>query len=65
MLLWEMRILIVAGFIHQMENISFHMASGLIDKDFLLELIYLIINETEVSEDIKLKIFEAISNHES
>lgn len=60
-----MLIFIVTGFIHEMENVSFHVASGTIYKDLLLELISLIINEPEVREDIKLKIFEAISNHES
>jgi death-on-curing protein len=60
-----MLIFIVTGFIHETENISFHVASETIYKDLLLELISLIINEPEVREDIKLKIFEAISNHES
>lgn len=58
-------VFVVTKFISEMENISYHVASGAIDKDLLLELIFSIINEPEISEEIKLKIFEAISNHGS
>lgn len=44
-----------------MENISYHLAAGVIDKDFLLEIITSIINEEDYSEELKLKIFNAIS----
>ncbi len=57
-------VFVVTKFISEMENISYHVASGAIDKDLLLELFFSIINEPEISEEIKLKIFEAISNHE-
>jgi death-on-curing protein len=40
-------------------------ASGAIDKDLLYEVISSVINEPEINEEIKLKIFEAISNHEN
>ena len=58
-------VFVVTKFISEMENISYHVASGAIDKDLLFELIFSIINEPEISEEIKLKIFEAISNHGS
>ena len=58
-------VFVVTKFISEMENISYHVASGAINKDLLLELIFSIINEPEISEEIKLKIFEAISNHGS
>lgn len=48
-----------------MENISYHVASGAIDKDLLYEVIFSVINEPEMSEEIKLKLFETISNHEN
>ena len=47
-------------FIQEMENISYHMAAGKIDKDLLLEIICSIINEPEFSEELKLKIFDCI-----
>jgi len=58
-------VFIVSRFIREMENISYHVASGAIDKDLLFEVISSVINEPEINEEIKLKIFEAISNHEN
>jgi len=58
-------VFIVSGFIREMENISYHVASGAIDKDLLFEVINSVINEPEINEEIKLKIFEAILNHEN
>lgn len=50
---------IVSQFISEMENISYHVAAGKIDKDFLLEIITAMINdEYETSEDLKLRIIE-------
>jgi len=43
-------------FIQEMENISYHVAAGKIDKDLLSEIIHSIINESEFSEELKLKI---------
>lgn len=57
-------VFIVSRFISEMENISYHVASGAIDKDLLFEVIYSVINEPEINEEIKLKIFEAISSGE-
>lgn len=47
-------------FIQEMENISYHVAAGRINKDLLFEIISSIINESEFSEELKLKIFECI-----
>ncbi|MBP1673663.1 MAG: death-on-curing family protein [Bacteroidetes bacterium] len=58
-------VFIVSKFIREMENISYHVASGAIDKDLLFEVINSIINEPEINEEIKLKLFEAISNNEN
>ena len=48
-------------FIQEMENISYHLAAGVIDKDFLLEIITSILNEIDYTEELKLKIANAIS----
>jgi hypothetical protein len=53
---------VVKRFIIEMENISYHLAAGLIDKDFLLEIITAIINDDIDDEVLKLKIFNAISH---
>ncbi len=49
-------------FIFKMEIISLHTAAGRIDKDLLREIIYSIINEEDYSEELKIKIINAISN---
>ena len=51
----------VDKFIIEMENIAFHVADNRIDKDLLFEIIYSIINEDDFSEELKIKIIEAIS----
>lgn len=56
-------VFIVSRFITEMENISYHVASGAINKDLLFEIIYSIINEPEINESVKLKILEAILNY--
>ena len=48
-------------FIQEMENISYHVAAGKINKEILFEIIYSIINEPEFSEGLKLKIYESIN----
>ena len=48
-------------FIQEMENISYHLAAGVIDKDFLLEIITSILNEIDYTEELKLKIANTIS----
>jgi death-on-curing protein len=56
-------IFIVSGFIREMENVSYHVASGAIDKDLLYEVIYSVINEPEINDELKLRIIETILNH--
>jgi death-on-curing protein len=51
---------IVSKFIRTMENISSHVAAGSIDKQLLLEIITSIIYETDYSEELKLKLLNAI-----
>lgn len=43
-------------FLREMENISYHLAAGRIDKDFLKEIVSSIINEKKLSEEIKLEL---------
>ena len=43
-----------------MENISYHLAAGKIDKDFLKDIISSIIYENELSEEIKLELLNRI-----
>ena len=51
----------VDKFIIKMENIAVHIADNRIDKELLYEIIYSIINDDEYTEEIKIKIIEAIS----
>lgn len=51
-------------FIRDMENISYHVAAGNINKELLGEVISAVINEEMDSEELKLKILEAISKDE-
>jgi len=51
-------------FLQEMENISYHVAAGCIDKNFLKEIISSIIYESEFSEELKLKIYNAIKEDE-
>ena len=48
-------------FIREMENISYHLAAGNIDKDLLHEIISAVIEGDEDDEGLKLKILNAIS----
>ena len=48
-----------------MENISYQVAAGKIDKDLLLEIMTAVMAETyDYDEALKLKIFNAISSGE-
>lgn len=49
-------------FIIEMENIAVLIADNTIDKDFLNKIIFSILNEEDYNEEIKLKIFNALSN---
>jgi death-on-curing protein len=51
-------------FIREMENISYHVAAGNIDKELLHEVIAAIINGEENDEALKLQILKAISGDE-
>jgi len=51
----------IKEFVTEMENISYHVAEGSIDKDFLEEIITAIINDDFDDESFKLKIYEAIN----
>jgi len=55
-------VFIARRFIQEMENISYHVAAGKIDKDFLKEIITSIIYEPGYPEDLKLKIYDAIKD---
>jgi death-on-curing protein len=48
-----------------MENISYHVASGNIDKELLHEIISAVISGDENEEGLKLKILNAISGNEN
>ena len=52
-------------FFYEMENISYHLAAGRIDKELLTELIHSILeNEQDFCEELKLKLLLAIDNQE-
>ncbi|MDZ7793058.1 MAG: Fic family protein [Spirochaetia bacterium] len=53
-------VFVVSRFIREMENISYHLAAGKIDKDLLREIIQAVIYDNMDDEKIKLKILEAI-----
>ena len=49
-------------FITEMENISYHMAAGLIEKDLLRQIIHSILeNQRDFDEALKLEIYSIIS----
>lgn len=49
------------NFLREMENICYHVAAGNIDKDLLHEIIAAHLAEDSDNEELKLKIFRAIS----
>ena len=51
-------------FLYEMENISYHVAAGSIDKELLGKVISAVLNDGMDSEELKLNIFEAISSTE-
>jgi death on curing protein len=55
-------VFVVPRFIREMENISYHLAAGKIEKEFLKEIIQAVIDDNMDNEELKLKIIEAISN---
>lgn len=52
----------IGYFIHQAENISYHVAAGNISKDLLGRWIVAVLNEDQDDESLKLEIYHAISN---
>lgn len=56
---------VMQRFFSEMENISYHVAAGRIDKDFLREIICAVIEDAMDSEELKLKILNAISEDEN
>nr|WP_299416633.1 type II toxin-antitoxin system death-on-curing family toxin [uncultured Emticicia sp.] len=52
----------VADFISRMEDNAVHVADNRIDKDLLFEIIQSIIYENDYSEELKLKIYNALLN---
>lgn len=61
MLLYNGYLYCTSSFIREMENVSYHVAAGSIDKDLLREIITAHLEEDEENEALKLKILNAIS----
>lgn len=55
-------VFVAKRFIHEMENISYHVAAGKIDKDLLKEIICAVIEDDMGCKGLKLKILMAISD---
>ena len=55
----------VGEFIRQMENVSYHVASGKIEKDLLRDIFDAVFNnEFDSNEELKLRLLQAISEPE-
>jgi death-on-curing protein len=55
----------IERFLHEMENVSYHLAAGHIDKDLLSEIVHSFLeNEEDFNEELKLKIYLAIDDKE-
>ena len=52
---------VMQRFFPEMENISYHVAAGKIDKNVLHQIIYAVINDEMDNEELKLKILNVIS----
>ncbi|MBM3422626.1 MAG: Fic family protein [Chlorobi bacterium] len=60
-LLLNGHVLCASNFIREMENISYHLAAGKIDKEFLRDIIEAVINESyDDNEELKLRLLNAI-----
>lgn len=57
-------VFIATKFLRAMENISYHVASGKIDKELLHEIITAFMYDEEDNEELKLKILHAIEDQE-
>lgn len=49
-------------FLYKMETISYHLAAGRIEKEFLRDIIDSLVYEEDFSEEIKLKLIHCISD---
>ncbi len=65
MLLFNGYMFWVEEFLHEMENISYHVAAGNIDKDLLHEIITAFLAKEMDDEGLNLKIFNAISRDDN
>jgi death-on-curing protein len=65
MLLFNGYMFWVEEFLREMENISYHVAAGSIDKDLLHEIITAFLAKEMDDESLKLKIFNAISRDDN
>jgi len=55
----------IERFLREMENISYHLAAGRIEKDLLTEIVHSFLeNENDFCEELKLKLLLAIDNQE-
>lgn len=64
MLLFNGYLYCASSFIREMENISYHVAAGKIDKDLLKDLIAAQLADALEDEALKLRVFNAISSEE-
>jgi len=60
-LLFNGYVFIAQRFLREMENVSYHVAAGKIDKSLLKEIICAVINDEMDDESLKMKILHAIS----
>jgi death-on-curing protein len=61
MLLFNGYMYCVSDFLHAMENISYHVAAGKIDKDLLRDLIAGTLNDAMDDEMLKLRLLNALT----
>lgn len=53
----------ISRYLHEMENISYHLAAGRIDKELLSDIIHsILMNEQDFDEELKLRILMAIND---
>jgi len=58
-------VFIVPEFIRKMENISYHVAAGKIDKELLRDIMGAILSGNDETEELKIKIWHAISDNDN
>jgi death-on-curing protein len=58
-------VFITTKFLREMENISYHVAAGTIDKDLLKEIVSAILNSDDDNESLKLKVLNAIQSQDT